>query len=108
MKLLAQSYLICFKDEHASFSSTLYKLFRGEFKRDLDSADFIACTDPSVLHMKNVILQSLRMAFHYSQEALIMGEFDVPPHQDLEVLPFFIIFYLERTQKHRERMVLGR
>lgn len=91
MKLLVQSYLICFKDEHASFSGTLYKLFRGEFKRDLDSADFIACTDPSVLHMKYVILHSLRMAFHYSQEALIMGEFDVPPHQDLEVIPLVFI-----------------
>jgi hypothetical protein len=108
MKLLAQSYLVCFKDEHVSFSSTLDKLFKGEFTRDLDSADFIACSDPSVLHMKYVILHSLRMAFHYSQEALIMGEFDVPPHQDLEVTLSLFIKYIERTYEHRGRMVLGR
>jgi hypothetical protein len=35
--------------------------------------------------MKNVILQSLRLSFHYAQDAFIMGEFDVPSHEELEV-----------------------
>ena len=63
----------------------MFKLFRGDFKRDLDSADFIASSDKSILHMKYVIMQSIRMAFHYAQEAFIMGEFDVPANEELEV-----------------------
>jgi hypothetical protein len=66
LKLLTQSYLLCFKDEHASFPNTIFKLFKGEFKRDLDSADFIASSENSILHMKYVIMQSIRMAFHYA------------------------------------------
>ena len=56
MKLLTQCYLLCFKDEHLSFPNTIYKLFKGEFKRDMESSDFVDSTDKSVLHMKNAIL----------------------------------------------------
>jgi hypothetical protein len=86
LKLLCQSYFLCFNDEHASFPNTLYKLFKGELNKTIDSGDFVTSSDNSVLQMKNIILQSLRTAFHYSQEALIMGEFDVPEsHKDFEV-----------------------
>ena len=71
----------------------MFKLFRGDFKRDLDSADFIASSDKSILHMKYVIMQSIRMAFHYAQEAFIMGEFDVPANEELEVRFLFLICF---------------
>ena len=65
---------------------TLYKLFKGQFNKDLDSSDFVQSGDKSILHMKYVILQSLRIAFHYCVDAFIMGEFDVPTvHADIEV-----------------------
>lgn len=87
MKLLCQSYFLCFNDQNASFPHLLYKLFKGEINRTMDSGDFVSSSDNSVLQMKHVILQSLRTAFHYSQEALIMGEFDVPTnHAEFEVI----------------------
>jgi hypothetical protein len=55
-KLLCQSYFLCFGDEHASFPHTLFKLFKGEFNKNMDSSDFVSSSDNSVLQMKNVIL----------------------------------------------------
>lgn len=79
------SYLLCFKEDHASIANTIYKLFKGELSRDMDSSDFVNATDLSVLHMKFIVLQSARLAFHYCVEAFIMGEFDVPSHDVLDV-----------------------
>ena len=86
-KLIYQSYLLCFKEQHASVPQTLLELFNGEFKRDLESADFVQSKDRSILHMKYVILQSLRIAFHYSVESLVvMGETNLPSNEELEVI----------------------
>lgn len=49
MKLLCQSYFLCFNDEHASFPHTLYKLFKGDINRTMDSGDFVSSADHSVL-----------------------------------------------------------
>ena len=35
--------------------------------------------------MRYCILQSLRLAFHYAFDLFLMGEFDVPSQQELEV-----------------------
>ena len=40
-RLLAQCYLLCFKDENQPVPMTIFKVSRGQFTRDLDSADFV-------------------------------------------------------------------
>ena len=36
--------------------------------------------------MKYAILQAVRLAFHYSLESFIMGEFTLPSNEELEVI----------------------
>lgn len=60
-------------------------MFKGEFRRDLESADFISSKDHSVMHMKYSILQAIRLAFHYSVESFVMGELSLPSNEELEV-----------------------
>lgn len=61
-------------------------LFKGEFKRDIESGDFVASRDTNILHMKYAILQAVRLAFHYTVEAFVMGEFSLPSNEELEVI----------------------
>ncbi|CDW89360.1 pecanex-like protein 4 [Stylonychia lemnae] len=85
-KLIFQSFLVCFRDQHASLPQMLHDLFKGEFRRDLESADFISSKDSNILYMKYVILQSVRLAFHYSVESFVMGELGLPSNEELEVI----------------------
>lgn len=53
-------------------------IFRGSFKKTFDNRDFLDSQDRDALYLKHIILQSARLAFHWSLESFIMGEMDVP------------------------------
>lgn len=83
LKAAYESFHLLFKDPIAGMPSTIFNLFKGDFHRDMDSSDFIQSNDSCILNQKYLILQSLRMAFHYSVEQFIMGEFEVTSqHQE--------------------------
>ena len=74
----------------------MLELFKGDFRRDLENGEFISSRDKNILYMKYIILQSVRIAFHYSVEAFVMGEFDIPSNDVLEVRLLYIIFNRKR------------
>ena len=53
-------------------------IFRGNFKKTFDNRDFLDSQAHDALHLKHIILQSARLAFHWAFESFIMGEMDVP------------------------------
>jgi len=52
--------------------------FKGDLKRTFDTRGFIDGEDDDVHNLKYCILQSARLAFHFSLESFIMGEMDLP------------------------------
>ena len=71
----------------------LLSIFKGDLNkmRISDNRDFLDAEDEDILHLKYIILQSARLAFHFSLESFIMGEMDLPeldsnnPSEDFEV-----------------------
>ena len=63
----------------------LLSLFKGNLKRTSDNRDFLDTDDEDVLHLKYIVLQSARLAFHFSLESFIMGEMDLPEPEGFEV-----------------------
>jgi len=52
-------------------------IFKGEFKRNFDSRDFLESEKDNDLLLKHLILLSGRLAFHYTFEAFVMGEMEM-------------------------------
>ena len=71
----------------------LLGIFKGDLNkmRISDNRDFLDAEDVDILHLKYIILQSARLAFHFSLESFIMGEMDLPeldpnnPSEEFEV-----------------------
>ena len=68
--------------------STLLGIFRGDWQKNFNNRDFLESSDTDALHLKYIILQSARLAFHYALEAFIMGEMDLPDFKTFEVSNF--------------------
>jgi len=64
--------------------STLLGIFRGDWQKNFNNRDFLESSDSDALHLKYIILQSARLAFHYALEAFIMGEMDLPDFKTFE------------------------
>jgi hypothetical protein len=55
----------------------------------MDTAKFLnEIEDPETLMLKNTVFYSARLAMHVSIDKFIMGEVDVPPHEELKVSRF--------------------
>ena len=65
---------------------TLLSIFQGNLSRNFSNKDFMDSTNPQVMKLKNIVLKSARLAFHFSLESAFMGEFyDLPEFHDFEV-----------------------
>jgi len=63
---------------------TLLSIFKGNLKRNFTNRDFLGSNDVDALHLKYIMLHSARLAFHYSLEAFIMGELELPDYKAFE------------------------
>ena len=73
----------------------LMNAFKGDLKRTFDTRGFVDGEDEDIQHLKYCILQSARLAFHFSFESFVMGEFDLPDPTSFIVSNFsFIIIKL--------------
>lgn len=52
--------------------------FKGDLKRTFDTRAFLDGQDEDIQHLKYCVLQSARLAFHFSLESFIMGEMELP------------------------------
>jgi len=60
-------------------------IFKGDLRRTFDTRSFLDAEDEDIQYLKYCILQSGRLAFHFSLESFIMGEMDLPEPTDFEV-----------------------
>ena len=52
----------------------------------MDTAKFLnEMEDPETLMLKNIVFYSARLAMHIAIDKFIMGEVDIPPHEELKV-----------------------
>lgn len=65
----------------------LLSIFKGKLRRTFDTRSFLEAEDEDILHLKAVILQSARVAFHFALESYFIdpGETDLPEHKEFEV-----------------------
>lgn len=62
----------------------MLSLFQAKLKRTFDNKDFLDCGHPEILALKFLILKAGRLAFHYSLEAFIMGDMELPDFKEFE------------------------
>ena len=74
-----------FGDEFQDMPLKLLSIFKGSLKRTSDNREFLDTEDEDVVHLKYILLQSARLAFHFSLESFIMGEMDLPEPSSFEV-----------------------
>jgi len=67
-----------FGDEFQNMPLKLMSVFKGDLKKTFDTRSFLDAEDEDIQHLKYCILQSARLAFHFSLESFIMGEMDQP------------------------------
>jgi len=71
-------------------------LFRGVFFRDLETSEFVDAQDKNVLHEKYLILQSIRMAFHYAVEMFVMGEMEIGNDKEEFLVKFYALIVFRK------------
>lgn len=83
--MILESFQLVFKDPYSSVAATLFNIFKGNFAKDENSKEFQMSKNKSVLTLKFLILQSMRLAFHYCVESFVMGEMEVGSDQEFLV-----------------------
>ena len=63
----------------------MMKIFKGDFKKEFGNKDFLESTDINVIHLKHIMLQSARIAFHWSFESFVMGELELSENKEFQV-----------------------
>jgi len=52
----------------------------------MDTAKFLSeMDDPDTLMLRNIVFYSARLAMHIAIDKFIMGEVEMPPHEELKV-----------------------
>jgi hypothetical protein len=87
-EFMFQSFTLLFGDEFQTMPLTLLSIFRGDWKKNFNNRDFLDSGNIDALHLKYIILQSARLAFHSSLESFAMGEMDLPDYKTFEVSCF--------------------
>jgi len=64
----------------------MMRIFNGSVQKNMDTAKFLNEMDnPDTLILKNIVFYSARLAMHMAIDKFIMGEVDIPPHEELKV-----------------------
>jgi hypothetical protein len=64
----------------------MMRIFNGTVQKNMDTAKFLGeMDDPEILMLKNTVFYSARLAMHIAIDKFIMGEVEIPPHEELKV-----------------------
>ena len=64
----------------------MMRIFNGTVQKNMDTAKFLGeMNDPDILMLKNTVFYSARLAMHIAIDKFIMGEVEIPPHEELKV-----------------------
>ncbi len=84
--LLTQAFTTLFRDKLSGFPLLMMRIFNGTVQKNMDTAKFLnEMEDPETLMLKNIVFYSARLAMHIAIDKFIMGEVDIPPHEELKV-----------------------
>lgn len=72
-----------FRDEFSGFPTVMYNIFNGTISGGIDFSDFVRSKDLDAQRLRHTVLLSARLAFHICLDKFLMGEVDVPDHQEL-------------------------
>jgi hypothetical protein len=89
-----QSFYLLFCDEFANMPQKLMKIFKGDLKKEFGNKDFLESTDMNVVHLKHIILQSARLAFHWSFESFVMGELELTENKEF-IVSIYLICHIQ-------------
>ena len=76
-------YLVCevykqvFGDQFQTMPIRLMNLFKGELRGTYDSRTFLQSQDEQAVLVRFLIFSAGRLAFHYTLEQFVMGEFEL-------------------------------
>ena len=84
--LLTQAFTLLFRDKFSGFPLLMQRIFNGTVQKNMDTANFLnEMTDPDILKLRNTVFYSARLAMHLAIDKFIMGEVEIPPHEELKV-----------------------
>jgi len=79
-----QAFQLLFGDEFQTMPLKILSIFKGDLKRNFDSRDFIDSDREDLIFLKSLILNSARLAFHYTLESFVMGEMEMTDARSFE------------------------
>lgn len=84
--LLTQAFTLLFRDKLSGFPLLMQRIFNGTVQRNMDTAKFLnELVDADTLKLRNIVFHSARLAMHLAIDKFIMGEVEMPPHDELKV-----------------------
>jgi hypothetical protein len=64
----------------------MQRIFNGTVQKNMDTAKFLnEMDDQDTLRLRHTVFYSARLAMHVAIDKFIMGEVDIPPHDELKV-----------------------
>lgn len=108
-QFLWEAYTLLFRNNMVSFPATIMSIFNNKLTKQMDTSDFLSSKQPKDMFLRQMILNSARIAFHISVDKFIMADFDIPEVKELEVSRNFeAIFILLGIDKDRRwQLVFG-
>lgn len=79
-----ESFTMLFRDKFSTMPITLFNVFQGKLKEDMDTRDFLRSKNIVDIELKHLILYSARLAFHLSMNKFFEGEVELPDHAELK------------------------
>ena len=75
-----EAFALVFGDEFTSLSAQVFAAFAGQLKASSATKDFAKdSTHIDVLHLRYIVLQAARLAFHFAYEQVVVYyDFDLP------------------------------